>query len=201
MEPHADASTPRQISEAQAQQAGGWGGMLAPTQPSEAALPQPSPPKILRRDPVSPIAAPEPSVQPQVPPPQPPRQPPPAHQPIAQQPPQHHQRPQQPEAYAPRPLHANISQHSPPEQSRVLPQGPLQFGQLESPSGQAKQILGQHLQGSYQQLHPQLPNGQHPLHNHPIQQQVHISVQVHLSVMELRVENYDTARSFVSKGR
>ena len=175
MEPHADSSTPRQIPEAPSQQTGDWGSMPAPTQPSlHTSLPQASPPKILRREPISPSAGPEHPVQPQVPPPQPPQQPPPAHQhaPVRpQHPPQHTQRPQQTEMYAPRPQHAGTSQQSPPEQPRVLAQGPLQFGQLESPSGQAKQILGQHLQGSYHQHQHQLPNGQHPLHNHPIQQQ------------------------------
>ena len=55
----------------------------------------------------------------------------------------------------------------------MLGQGPLQFGQLESPSGQAKQILGQHLPGGFEQQQQQQPslNGPHPLHNHPIQQQ------------------------------
>lgn len=53
----------------------------------------------------------------------------------------------------------------------MLGQGPLQFGQLESPSGQAKQILGQHLQGSFEQQQQPALNGPHPLHNHPIQQQ------------------------------
>lgn len=146
---------------------------------AHTSLPLPSPPKILRREPISPTAVSQvPSVQQQAPLPQPQHggqgAPRPQYPPQHQQ--QHQQRPPLMEPLVPRShLHAAASQHSPPEQSRLQGQGPLQFGQLESPSGQAKQILGQHLQqqGSFQQHQQQqlIPNGQHPLHNHPIQQQ------------------------------